>query len=174
MCGLESRWFFTLSFLDGEKKYFRNLTLRSKFFDVPRTNLAGSGSSVFLSHLFYLYSPLFLLPALRTLRQQHFPVQPWETEQQMQRRKSTIGYLDVTFLVSLLQEFAWPSNWQMVTRGSKARICNSQCTFFLKVYRHFRLKVKDTFCHTVLYRLHFRLSTGPIVSVSIFYSVPEP
>ena len=45
MCGLGSRWFFTLLFLDGEKKYSRNLTLRSKFFDVPRTNLAGSGSS---------------------------------------------------------------------------------------------------------------------------------
>ena len=47
MCGLGSRWFFTLLFLDGEKKYSRNLTLRSKFFDVPRTNLAGSGSSCY-------------------------------------------------------------------------------------------------------------------------------
>ena len=40
-------------FLDGEKKYSRNLTLRSKFFDVPRTNLAGSGSSWAIAHLLY-------------------------------------------------------------------------------------------------------------------------
>ena len=38
---------FSHFFLDWEKKYSRNLTLRSKFFDVPRKNLAGSGSSCY-------------------------------------------------------------------------------------------------------------------------------
>ena len=45
MCGLGSRGSFTHSFLVSRRKYSRNLPLRSKFFDVPRKNLAGSGSS---------------------------------------------------------------------------------------------------------------------------------
>ena len=56
-CGLGSRCFFTPSFLDCEKKYSRNLTLRSKFFDGPRKNLAGSGSSSSaLNYHFQLHS----------------------------------------------------------------------------------------------------------------------
>ena len=45
MCGLGSRGSFTPTFLVSRRKYSRNLPLRSKFFDVPRKNLAGSGSS---------------------------------------------------------------------------------------------------------------------------------
>ena len=44
MCDLGSRFFFTLLFLDWEKKYSRNLTLTPKFFEVPLKNLASSGS----------------------------------------------------------------------------------------------------------------------------------
>ena len=57
-------------FLDGEKKYSRSLTLRSKFFDVPRTNLAGSGSSCSLGNvnIAKIYERLLSMNTLRDKR----------------------------------------------------------------------------------------------------------